>query len=204
MKLLAVPREYAFFSQCGGYETASVAMLNLLQRLFEIGLGHETAGEVSADDEVVDVFDEFFDARIEFIEIGDDWDAGGASPRGCKSCGGGVVAIDVKCPSIHDPFLGEIGRLKDEALVASAEDGSFAACVDEDQGLRARGAWDRDELSFNACMSEGFAVERGGRVIAEFPHVSGAHSPALTGDDCGCDLSPWQHGRSTVLDFGTA
>jgi hypothetical protein len=140
--------------------------LDLLQRFFEVGLGHEEAWEVSAYDEVVDVFDEFFDAWIELIEIGDDRDAGGARPCGGESCGGSVVAVDVKGPGVGDPFAVEIGGLKDEALVPSAEDGSLAAGVDEDQGLRTGGACGCDELCLDACMREGFAMKRGGCVIA--------------------------------------
>jgi len=166
VKLLAVPRYDAFFSQCGSYQGASVTMLDFFQRFFEARLGHETAWEVSAYDEVVDVCDEFFDAWIELIEIGNHRDVGGAGPCGCESCGGGVVAVDVKGSSVDDPFLVKIGRLKDETLVASAEDGSLAACIDEDEGLRAGGTCGCDELCLNTCMSEGFAMERCGCVIA--------------------------------------
>ena len=109
---------------------------------------------------------------------------------GCgKGCGSGVVAVEVKCASVDDPFAIEFLRLQDEAVVAAAEDGALAAFVDEDERLRAGSAGDGDEAGLDAGVGEGLAVEGGGGIVAEFADVAGAESPALAGDDGGGDLA---------------
>ena len=56
VEVVAVPGEDAVSAQGGRGEAAAVAAMHLLNRGGEIGLGHEAAGEVAADDEVIDVF----------------------------------------------------------------------------------------------------------------------------------------------------
>ena len=188
-EVLAVPGEDAFFSEGGGGEAGAVAALHLLEGSFEVGLGHEAAGEVAAGDEVVDVFEEGFDAGIELVEVGDDGDACFACPGGGESGGGGVVAVDVEGAGVDDPFALEVGGLKDEALVAAAEDGALAAGVDEDEGLRAGAALDGDDLRLDSGAGEGVAVELGCGVVAELADVAGGHAPVLAGDYGGGDLA---------------
>ncbi len=120
VELLAIPGDDALRAEgCGG-EATPVAAMDGLQGFFEVWLSHEAGREVAADDEVVDVFDEVFDAGVELVEVGDDGDSGFAGPSCCEGCGGGVVAIDVEGPGVDDPVAVEVGGLEDEALVAAA------------------------------------------------------------------------------------
>ena len=204
VELLAVPCQYAFFAEGCSCEERAVAGLHLAEGFLEVGFGHEAAGEVAADDEVVDFLEEVFDAWVELVEVGDDGDAGFACPGGGEGCGGGVVAVDVEGAGVDDPIAVEVGGLEDESLVAAAEDGAFAAGVDEDEGLGAGAAGDCDELGLDAGVGEGFAVEGGGCVVAELADVAGGHAPVLTGDNGGCDLAAGEYGDGVVLDLGAA
>ena len=169
--------------------------------LFEIGLASEASGEVAADDEVVDVFDEVFDAGIDFVEVGDDGDACGAGPACGEGGGGGFVAIDVKGAGVDDPVAIEIGGLEEEALVAAAEDGALAAAINEDEGLRAGGIRDGDEAGVDAGADECAAMQRGGIVVAELADIAGGQAPCLAGDDgCG-DLAAGQDVTRACTQF---
>ena len=111
--------------------------------LFEIPFAGEARGKVAADDEVVDVVDQVFDAGIELVEIGDHGDAGGAGPACGHGCCGGFKAIDVQGARIHDPGAIKVGGLEQQALVAAAEDSAFPSVVDKDERLRAERHWGR-------------------------------------------------------------
>ena len=89
-------------------------------------------------------------------------------------------------------------------FVAAAEDGAFALGVDEDQGLGAGSAGDGDDAGFDTGVGEGFAMEGGGEVVAEFADVAGAETPVLAGDDGGGDLSAGEEADGGVLGFGAA
>ena len=47
---------------------------------------------------------------------------------------------------------------------------------------------------FDTGVGEGFAMEGGGEVVAEFADVAGAEAPVLAGDDGGGDLSAGKDG----------
>ena len=203
-ELVAVEGEDAVGAEGGGGEAAVVAAVHLAEGLFEVGLGGEAGGKVAADDEVVDVGEEGFDVGVEFVEVGDDGDVGFAGPGGGEDGGFGVVAVDVEGAGVGDPFAMEIGGVEDEALVAAAEDGALALGVDEDEGLGAGDAGDGDDAGFDAGVGEGFAMEGGGEVVAEFADVAGAETPVLAGDDGGGDLSAGESADGGVFGLGAA
>ena len=185
----------------------AVAALHLLEGFFEVGLVGEAGGEVAADDEVVDVFEEGVDAGVELVEVGDDGDSGFAGPAGGEGGGGGVVAVDVEGAGVDDPVALEVGGLEDEAFVAAAEDGALAFGVDEDEGLGAGGAGDGDDAGVDtgwAGVGEGFAVEGGGEVVAELADVAGLNAPVLAGDYGGGDLSAGEGADGGVFGLGAA
>ena len=201
---VAVEGEDAVLAEGGGGEAAVVAAVHLAEGLLEVGLGGEAGGKVAADDEVVDVGDEGFDVGVEFVEVGDDGDVGFAGPGGGEDGGFGVVAVDVEGAGVGDPFALKIGRVEGEAFVATAEDGALALVVDEDEGLGAGDAGDGDDVGFDTGVGEGFAMESGGEVVAEFADVAGAETPVLTGDDGGGDLSAGEGAEGGVFGLGAA
>ncbi len=204
VEVLAVPGEDAVVAEGRGGEAAAVAAVHLAEGFFEVGLAHEAGGEVAADDEVVDVGEEVFDVGVELVEVGDDGDSGGAGPGGGEGGGGGVVAVDVEGAGVDDPVAVEIGGVEGEAFVAAAEDGALAFGVDEDEGLGAGSAGDGDDAGFDAGVGEGFAMEGGGEVVAEFADVAGAQAPVLAGDDGGRDLSAGEGADGGVFGLGAA
>jgi hypothetical protein len=205
-ELIAVKGEDAFLANgCGG-EAAVVSAVHLAESFFEIGLGHEARGKVTAHDEVVDVGEEIFDTGVEFVEVGDDGNARFAGPGRGESRGGGVVSVDVEGPSVGDPFAVEVGGAEAEASfgVAAYENGSLALGVDENEGLRADCAGHGDNASFDAGVREGFAMKSGGEVVAEFADVAGTQAPVLAGNDGGGDLSAGESADGGVFSLGTA
>lgn len=151
-ELLAVKGENALLAEGGGGEAAVVAALHFSECLLKIGLGGETGGKVAGDDEVVDVVDEGFDVGIELVEVGDDGDVGFAGPGGGKDGGFGVVAVDMECAGVDDPFAIEVGGAEGEAGigVTSDEDCALALRIDEDEGLSAGSAGDGENTGFDA------------------------------------------------------
>jgi hypothetical protein len=182
------------------------AAVHLAESLFEVGLGHEARGKVATDDAVVDFGEEIFDVGIELVEIGDDRDVGFAGPGGGENGGFGVVAVKVESAGVDDPLAIEVGGMEGETVVAAAEDGALALGVDEDEGLGAGGAGNGDDAGVDAGASvrEGFAVESGGEVVAEFADVTGAEAPVLAGNDrCG-NLSAGEGADGGVFGLGAA
>ena len=203
---VAVVGEDAVGAEGGGGEAAVVAAVHLLKCAFEVGLLHETGGEVAGDDGVVDVGEELFDAGVELVEVGDDGDIGLAGPASGLGGGGGVVAVDVEGAGVDDPLALEVGGLEDEAGfgVAADEDGALAFGVDEDEGLGAGCSGDGDDTGFDAGVGEGLAMKGGGEIVAELADVAGLESPELAGDDSGGDLSAGENRGGGVLDLGAA
>ena len=105
---------------------------------------------------------------------------------------------------VDDPVAVEVGGVEGEALVAAAEDGALAFGVDEDEGLGAGCAGDGDDAGFDTGVGEGFAMEGGGEVVAEFADVAGAEAPVLAGDDGGGDLSAGEGADGGVFGLGAA
>ena len=204
VELGSIPCENAVFAEGGCGEFCPVAALHLAEGGFEVGLGHQAAGEVAADDEVVDVDEEIFDAGIKFVEVGDDGNVGGLGPLRGDRGGGGVVAVDVEEAGVDDPIAVKVVGMEDEAVVAMAEDSSLAIAVNQDDGLGASGVGDGDEPGLNAGEGEGFTMEFGGVVIAELANVAGDHAPALAGDHGGCDLAAGEDGLVVIFDLGAA
>jgi hypothetical protein len=204
VEMLAVPGEDALGAEGGGGETAAVAALHELEGAFEAGLVHQARGEVAADDEIVDVFEEVVDAGVGLVEIGDDGDGGGAGPAGGLDGGGGVVAVDMEGAGVDDPVALEVVGLEGEAVVAAAEDGALALGIDEDEGLGAGAAGDGGDAGFDTGVGEGLVVECGGDIVAQLADIAGAEAPVLAGDDGGGDLSAGEEGEVAVLGLGAA
>ena len=114
------------------------------------------------------------------------------------------MAVDVKGAGVGDPFALEIAGVEDDALVATAEDGALSLGVDEDEGLGAGDSGGGDDVGFDAGMREGFAMESGGEIVAEFADVTGAQTPLLAGDDGGGDLSAGKSADGGVFGLGAA
>jgi hypothetical protein len=172
--------------------------------LLEVGFGGEASGKVAADDEVVDVSEEIVDVGVEFIEVGDDRNVGGASPGGGEDGGFGIVAVDMEGAGVDDPLALQVGGMEGDAFVAAAEDGALASGVDEDEGLGADSAGNCNDASVDTSVREGFAVEGGGEVVAEFTDVASAKAPMLAGYDSGCDLSAGEGADGGVFGLGAA
>jgi hypothetical protein len=79
VELAAVPGENAVLAEGRRGEHGAEAMMHLAKSGFEVRLLHEAAGKVAADNRVVDLFEQRFDAGIKLIEIGDYGNAGFAS-----------------------------------------------------------------------------------------------------------------------------
>ena len=203
-ELLAVPRENAFLAErCGG-EAAGVTALHLAESLLEIGFGHETRGKVAADDEVVDVDEKILDVGVELVEVGYDGNVRLASPGGGEDGSLGVEAVDVESAGVGDPFALEIGGAEGESFVATGEDGALAGGIDKDKGLLADATRSRDEMKLNTGTGEGFTMESGCGVVANFSDVAGGHAPVLAGYDSGGNLSAGENCGGRVFDLGTA
>ena len=198
----AVESEDAFFTECGGGEFGIVTGVHFAEGLLKVGLGGEASWKVAADDEVVDVGEEGFDVGIEFVEVGDHRNTRFAGP-GCALNGSfGVVTVDMKSAGVGNPFATEVGGVEDDALVAAAEYGALAVGVDEDEGLRAGNAGGGDDVGLDSGVREGFPMECGGEIVAEFADVASTESPLLAGDDSGGDLSTGECGDGRVFGFG--
>src|SRR5215469_7030597 len=99
--------------------------MHLAEGDFEVGLMSEAGGKVAANDEVVDIGEEVVEASVEFVEVGDDGDVGGAGPGGGKRGGFGVVSVDVESSGVNYPVTVEVGGAEGEGFIAAPEDGAF-------------------------------------------------------------------------------
>jgi hypothetical protein len=133
VKLLAIPCEYAFFSQSCSGEEGTVTPKHKAKCILKVAFTRDLRRKIPAYDEIVDIFKQIFHARIYLIQIGDYADASSASPASSQSCCGRIVTINVKSTGIHDPFAIEVAGLKNKPFIPSAKDGSLALAVDEYQ-----------------------------------------------------------------------
>ncbi len=194
--------EDAVVAEGGGGEAASELALHAGECIGEVGLAGDAAGDIAADDEVVDFFEELLDAGIELVEVGNDGDAGFAGPGGGGDGGFSIVAVEVDGAGVGDPFSAQIFRAKGEAVIALPEHGALAGVLDKDEGLLAGAAGRGEEMAFDAGFAELFAVECGRIVVAELADVAGTQAPGLAGDHGGSDLSPGEDGGGAELHFG--
>ena len=109
-------------------------------------LAGDQAGEIAADDEVVDVFEQLFDAGISLVEVGNDDDAGFAGPAGGKGGGSGVVAVDVERAGVDDPFAVEVTGAGESGARRDGRAQCARRSVHEDERLRAAAAGHGDKL----------------------------------------------------------
>src|ERR1700760_2922026 len=116
--MFAIPRKHAVGAQrCGG-DGAAEALARGAESLLEIAFASETGWKITADDEVVDVIDQVFNAGVSLIEIGDDGNSGGAGPRCSLGCGGCFETVHVEGAGIDDPRAIELAGLEQQAFVA--------------------------------------------------------------------------------------
>src|SRR5436309_12823000 len=91
VELRAVPGEYAVDAECGGGEAAAEATMDGGEGLLQIVGRHKLAGNITAADQIVDIFKQRFDGGIELMQVGDDPNIRGARPRrglgGRRWCG---------------------------------------------------------------------------------------------------------------------
>ena len=204
MEALTIPRNHAVGAERGRGDRAAEALHGGAKSLFEIAFAGETCGEVAADDQVVNVRNQVFNAGIYFIEIGDDGNAGRAGPGSGLGCCCSFKSVDMQGPRIHDPGAIEVGGLEQEALIATAENGAFAAVIDEDERLRTGGIGHGDQARIHAGAGKLFAMETGPVVVAELADVARGEAPGLAGDHGGGGLAAGQDAGVGVLSFGAA
>src|SRR6266576_2349696 len=77
---------------------------------------HKLAGNITAADQIVDIFKQRFDAGIEFIQVGDDRNFGGARPSGGL---GGSRAVPA--------HLADVVRTESPLLAGDDSGGGLAA-----------------------------------------------------------------------------
>jgi len=185
---MAVPADDALLAKCGRSEARAITVEQFFERGLKVRLAHMLGGEVAADDDVVHILKQGFNAGITVVEVGDDGDAGCAGPLGRKSAGCGIEPVDVEHAGRGNPFALQIFRMKDHSLVALTEHGAFAF-IDHDEILQTACARDGDDLGVDTCVGEGFAVKAGAVVFAELADVARGQAPGLAGNDSGCGLT---------------
>src|SRR6266478_2888351 len=204
VEVLAIPSQYAFLAECCSGKTATKLFAEQGQGFFQIVFCREAFGNVPASDEEIDALQERFHTGIEFVQISNYGNAGGAGPARRCSCRSRIVSIDVKGARVNDPFLLEFFGTQGQAVVPFPKDSAFAGVVDQDEGLLAGTARSHEEMSFDAGSRKFRAVQFCGAVVANFADVTRAQSPLLASNHGGGDLAARQHLRRTKLDFGTA
>src|SRR5213082_1447894 len=144
---------------------------------------------ISAADQIVDIFKQRFDAGIEFIQVGDDRNFGGARPSGGLGGSRGVVAVKVKCARVDDPIALQFFRAKGEAVVAPPQDGALARIVHKEECLLTVAIRRGEQMRFNAEAREFRSVPRSRAVPAHLADVARTESPLLAGDESGGGLA---------------
>src|ERR1700722_10565713 len=105
MKLRTVPGDYPFVSQSSGSKATVVPGLQSLQARAQIRFPCQAPGDISAGNQVIDVAQQALHARINFIEVGDNRDAGSFSPSGGLDRRSRVMTVDMQSPRLDDPLL---------------------------------------------------------------------------------------------------
>src|SRR6266481_1071411 len=199
-----VPGQYSSFAQrCGG-KAAAKSFPQRGQGLAQIRLFHEPPRNIPAGDEVADILQQRFDARINFIQVSDNRDADGAGPACGYGRRGSIVPIYVKSTRLGDPFALEFFRAKGQARVAFPENGAFAGVIHKNERLLAGTPGGREEMRRDAEPGKFRAVHRGSAVVAQFTDVTGTQSPLLASNHGGGDLAAGQDIRGSKFDLGPA
>jgi hypothetical protein len=203
VKLRTVPGEHAILAEgCGGEAVAETGV-NRGQRFAQIVVAGQFAGDVAAGNQVIDVGQERFDARIEFIEVRDHGNVGLVCPRcGLRGCGS-VVTVDMESAGMNDPIAPQFFGHQFQPLVTLPEDGALPEVVHKNEGLLAGAVWNGNEMSFHACAGKFGVMNGGGVVVADFADVASAQSPLLASDNGAGDLATGQDHGGANLDFGT-
>src|SRR6266705_2784153 len=165
---------------------------------------HQPARDVPAGDEIIHVLQERLHARVEFIQVGDDRDAGGPRPACGDGRRGGIVPVHVKRTGIDNPFAPQFFRAKGQALVAFPKNGALAKIIHQNEGLLAGAARSREQMRLDAEARKFRAVKRCSAVVAHLADVARAQSPVLASHHGGGDLAARQDLRGTKFDLGSA
>jgi len=124
------------------------------------------------------------------IQVGYNRDAGRASPGGGDAGGCGIVPVHVQESSGSDPSSLEKGRRDSEARVAAPNNGALpGTCINQDEGHLAERSRNLGEIAMDSGAAEFAAMQVGGVVVPDDSNIMSAESPALAGDEGGCDLA---------------
>src|SRR5258708_26552755 len=165
VELRPVPGQYAFFAQRRSGKAAAKSFPKRGQGLPQIRFSHQPPRNIPAGNEIVDALQERVHARIKFVHVGDDRNAGGASPaRGC-SRRGRIMSIDVKSARIDDPIAAEFFRTQRQAVVPFPKNGAFAGVIDKDEGLLAGTSGCGEKMRLDTEARKFRAMKRCGAVV---------------------------------------
>lgn len=123
---MAVPGECAGFAERDADGAEMMLRLELRKGLQEVLYIRSVVRKLARRDGIVDEGEKAFELRSHVVKIGDNGNAGRASPGGCEAGRCGIVPINVKKAGGRDPDSLNEGRRDGEARVASPGDGSFA------------------------------------------------------------------------------
>src|SRR5579883_3633693 len=104
MELFTVPCEHAIFSKRGCCQTTTKTKLDLPKRLFQVFGLHQTAGKITAHNQVVNLFDQCLNAGVQLIQVGNHRNTGFSRPLGCQSGRCRVISIYMQGPCVYDPL----------------------------------------------------------------------------------------------------
>src|SRR5713101_511836 len=204
VELLSVPGQNAFFAQCGSSKAAAKSFPECGQGLLQIRFFHQPPRNIPAGNEVVDALQERVHAGIKFIHVGNDRNAGGASPASSRSRGSRIVSIDVKSAGIDDPIAVEFFRTQSQAVVPFPKNGALAGVIHVNESLLAGTSGCGEKMRLDAEARKFRAMERCGAVVTDLAHVARAQAPLLASNHRGGDLAAGQHFRGSKFDLGPA
>src|SRR5258708_4525082 len=150
VELRPVPGQYAFFAQrCSG-KPAAKSFPKRGQGLAQIRFSHQPPRDIPAGNEIVDAIQEGVDDGIRFVRVGNDRNAGGASPARGGSRGGRIMSIDVKSAGSDDPIAVEFFRTQGQPVVPFPKNGALAGVIHENESLLAGTSRCGEEMRFDA------------------------------------------------------
>ena len=198
-----IPCQHAIRTQCSGGQAASIVALHLAQGFAQVRLRHQAARKVSADDQVINLFNQLFHAGIEIVQIGNHRNAGGTGPASSLKRCGRIVTINVQQARIHNPLALQVARLQRNPPIAPAQHGAFAHAVHQNQRLRAGASRSGNDLRLDPRARKFLAMQQGRVVLAELSHVARPHAPVLASHYGRRHLAAGQHRCGTVFNLGT-
>ncbi len=104
VKLRAVPREHAIVAKRCSRKMAPISALERRERSQQVMLSQNPPWDVSARNEIIEVVEQRFYARVKVVQIDNDRDTSGPSPTCCYGRRGSIVPIYVKSAGVDDPL----------------------------------------------------------------------------------------------------